>query len=43
MPLGVVSSINGSTRYAIELFGMASHAGTTPCPCGTMPPQLPPS
>lgn len=32
MPLGVVSSINGSTRYAIELFGMASHAGTTPMP-----------
>ncbi|HET8695071.1 MAG TPA: 2-oxo-4-hydroxy-4-carboxy-5-ureidoimidazoline decarboxylase [Aquabacterium sp.] len=30
MPLGVVTSINGSTRYAIELEGMASHAGTTP-------------
>lgn len=32
MPLGVVSSINGSTRYAIELTGTASHAGTTPMP-----------
>lgn len=30
MPLGVVTSINGSTRYAIDLIGMASHAGTTP-------------
>ncbi|HET8869298.1 MAG TPA: 2-oxo-4-hydroxy-4-carboxy-5-ureidoimidazoline decarboxylase [Aquabacterium sp.] len=32
MPLGVVTSINGSTRYAIELEGMAGHAGTTPMP-----------
>ncbi len=32
MPLGVVTSINGSTRYAIDLIGMASHAGTTPMP-----------
>ena len=32
MPLGTVSSINGSTRYAIDLIGTASHAGTTPMP-----------
>jgi len=30
MPLGVVTSINGSLRYAGEVVGMASHAGTTP-------------
>ena len=30
MPLGVVTSINGSVRYAGEILGMASHAGTTP-------------
>ncbi|HET8875834.1 MAG TPA: 2-oxo-4-hydroxy-4-carboxy-5-ureidoimidazoline decarboxylase [Casimicrobiaceae bacterium] len=30
MPLGVVTSINGSLRYAGETLGMASHAGTTP-------------
>jgi len=30
LPLGVVSSINGSARYLCELTGMASHAGTTP-------------
>lgn len=30
MPLGVVTSINGSSRYAVNLIGMASHAGTTP-------------
>jgi N-carbamoyl-L-amino-acid hydrolase len=30
MPLGVVTSINGSLRYAGEVIGMASHAGTTP-------------
>ena len=30
LPLGVVSSINGSLRYAGEIVGMASHAGTTP-------------
>ncbi|MFT3664838.1 2-oxo-4-hydroxy-4-carboxy-5-ureidoimidazoline decarboxylase [Piscinibacter sp.] len=30
LPLGVVSSINGSVRYACEVRGMASHAGTTP-------------
>ena len=28
--LGVVTSINGSKRYACEMVGMASHAGTTP-------------
>jgi N-carbamoyl-L-amino-acid hydrolase len=30
LPLGVVTSINGSLRYAGEIIGMASHAGTTP-------------
>jgi len=30
LPLGVVSSINGSLRYLGEITGMASHAGTTP-------------
>lgn len=30
IPLGVVTSINGSLRYAGEIVGMASHAGTTP-------------
>ena len=30
LPLGVVSSINGSVRYLGEVIGMASHAGTTP-------------
>jgi N-carbamoyl-L-amino-acid hydrolase len=30
MPLGVVTSINGSVRFAGEVIGMASHAGTTP-------------
>ncbi len=30
MPLGVVTSINGSVRLAAEIVGMASHAGTTP-------------
>ncbi|MEJ6001079.1 2-oxo-4-hydroxy-4-carboxy-5-ureidoimidazoline decarboxylase [Paucibacter soli] len=30
LPLGVVSSINGSLRYLCEVSGMASHAGTTP-------------
>ncbi|MBA4108381.1 MAG: OHCU decarboxylase [Leptothrix sp. (in: Bacteria)] len=30
MPLGVVTSINGSARYSGEVIGMASHAGTTP-------------
>jgi len=30
MPLGVVSSINGSVRYVCEMIGTASHAGTTP-------------
>ncbi len=30
LPLGVVTSINGSVRYAAEVIGMASHAGTTP-------------
>ena len=30
LPLGVVSSINGSVRYLCEIIGTASHAGTTP-------------
>jgi beta-ureidopropionase / N-carbamoyl-L-amino-acid hydrolase len=30
MPLGIVTSINGSVRYQCEVIGMASHAGTTP-------------
>jgi beta-ureidopropionase / N-carbamoyl-L-amino-acid hydrolase len=30
LPLGVVTSINGSVRYVGEITGMASHAGTTP-------------
>ncbi|RZL10363.1 MAG: 2-oxo-4-hydroxy-4-carboxy-5-ureidoimidazoline decarboxylase [Rubrivivax sp.] len=29
-PLGVVTAINGSTRYIGEVIGLASHAGTTP-------------
>ena len=30
LPLGVVTSINGSVRYLCEITGMATHAGTTP-------------
>jgi N-carbamoyl-L-amino-acid hydrolase len=30
IPLGVVTSINGSVRFVGEVVGMASHAGTTP-------------
>ncbi|NUZ06920.1 2-oxo-4-hydroxy-4-carboxy-5-ureidoimidazoline decarboxylase [Piscinibacter koreensis] len=30
LPLGVVTSINGSVRFAGEVIGQASHAGTTP-------------
>ena len=30
LPLGVVTSINGSVRYLCKVGGMASHAGTTP-------------
>ena len=30
IPLGVVTSINGGVRYACEMIGTASHAGTTP-------------
>ncbi len=30
LPLGIVTSINGSIRYLGEVQGMASHAGTTP-------------
>jgi len=30
LPLGIVTSINGSVRYLGEFIGQASHAGTTP-------------
>ncbi|MGJ9417843.1 allantoate amidohydrolase [Massilia sp. CMS3.1] len=30
LPLGVVTAIAGSSRYMVELLGVASHAGTTP-------------
>jgi N-carbamoyl-L-amino-acid hydrolase len=30
LPLGAVTSINGSVRYLCEVVGLASHAGTTP-------------
>jgi N-carbamoyl-L-amino-acid hydrolase len=30
LPLGIVTSINGSVRYLCEINGQASHAGTTP-------------
>jgi N-carbamoyl-L-amino-acid hydrolase len=30
LPLGIVTSINGSVRYLGQIVGMASHAGTTP-------------
>ncbi len=30
VPLGIVTSINGSVRYLCEITGMAAHAGTTP-------------
>ncbi len=30
IPLGVVTSINASSRYQCQVTGMASHAGTTP-------------
>jgi len=30
LPLGVVSSINGSSRYLVEITGTPAHAGTTP-------------
>ncbi len=30
IPLGIVTSINGSSRYVGEMIGTASHAGTTP-------------
>jgi OHCU decarboxylase len=32
LPLGVVTAIAGSSRYLVELAGVASHAGTTPMP-----------
>ncbi len=30
LPLGVVTAINGQSRYQIEIAGMAGHAGTVP-------------
>ena len=30
LPLGIVTSINGSVRYTVEVIGTACHAGTTP-------------
>jgi N-carbamoyl-L-amino-acid hydrolase len=30
LPLGIVTSINGSARYYCDITGVASHAGTTP-------------
>jgi allantoate deiminase/N-carbamoyl-L-amino-acid hydrolase len=30
LPVGVVTAIAGSSRYIVELTGLASHAGTTP-------------
>jgi N-carbamoyl-L-amino-acid hydrolase len=30
LPVGVVTAIAGSSRYLVELSGLASHAGTTP-------------
>ena len=33
LPLGVVTSINGSRRYLGQVTGQASHAGTTPMDC----------
>jgi allantoate deiminase/N-carbamoyl-L-amino-acid hydrolase len=30
LPLGLVTAIAGSSRYLVELTGLASHAGTTP-------------
>jgi allantoate deiminase/N-carbamoyl-L-amino-acid hydrolase len=30
LPLGVVTAIAGSSRYLVDLLGVASHAGTTP-------------
>ncbi|MFC0251152.1 allantoate amidohydrolase [Massilia consociata] len=30
LPVGVVTAIAGSSRYLVELLGVASHAGTTP-------------
>jgi allantoate deiminase/N-carbamoyl-L-amino-acid hydrolase len=30
LPVGVVTAIAGSSRYSLELTGVASHAGTTP-------------
>lgn len=30
LPLGIVTSINGSVRYLCQVTGMASHAGTSP-------------
>ena len=43
LPLGVVTSINGSVRYRGRIVGMASHAGTTPWTAGAARPPPRPS
>ena len=43
LPLGIVTSINGGVRFAGEVRGMASHAGTTPMTAGATPPPPSPS
>ncbi len=30
LPVGIVTAINGATRFAVEIAGMAGHAGTVP-------------
>jgi len=32
LPVGVVTAINGGNRFAVEVTGMAGHAGTVPMP-----------
>ena len=32
LPVGIVTAINGATRFAVEITGMAGHAGTVPMP-----------
>jgi allantoate deiminase len=32
LPVGVVTAINGATRLAVEIEGLAGHAGTVPMP-----------
>ena len=30
LPVGVVTAINGASRFTVEVLGMAGHAGTVP-------------